>query len=51
VTFDASNRIVERLRYSVTKDSSGRYGFAILDEAGESLPVPLVARTGTDRRG
>lgn len=51
VVFDASNRIVDRLRYSVTKDAAGRYTFSILDEAGENLPVPLVARTGSDRRG
>jgi aspartate 1-decarboxylase len=51
VTFDTSNRIVDRLRYSVTRDSAGRYSFAILDETGESLPVPLLARATTDRRG
>lgn len=51
VIFDASNRIVDRLRYAVTRDASGRYDFAILDESGESLPVPLVARARSDRRG
>lgn len=51
VTFDASNRIVDRLRYAVSKDAAGRYSFAILDETGQNLPVPLVARAATDRRG
>ncbi len=51
VTFDAANRIVERLRYAVTKDAAGHYGFAILDEAGEALPVPLLAGSRADRRG
>jgi len=45
VTFDASNRIVDRLRYVVTKDATGRYSFAILDEKGDNLPVPLLARS------
>jgi aspartate 1-decarboxylase len=51
VTFNAENRIMDRLRYAVTKDDAGRYDFAILDEAGERLPVPLLARSGADRRG
>jgi aspartate 1-decarboxylase len=51
VTFDSANHIVERLRYSVTRDAAGRYEFAILDESGNDLPVPLVARTGRDGRG
>jgi aspartate 1-decarboxylase len=51
VTFDASNRIVDRLRYAVTRDVEGRYNFSILDETGESFPVPLVARAASDRRG
>jgi len=51
VTFDASNRIVDRLRYAVTRDAAGHYGFSILDESGESLPVPLAVRAATDRRG
>jgi aspartate 1-decarboxylase len=50
VTFDAANRIVERLRYAVTKDGDGRYQFSILDESGENLPIPLVARARADRR-
>jgi aspartate 1-decarboxylase len=51
VTFDESNRIQQRLRYSVSLDELGRYRFEILDEGGTSLPVPLLARGGTDRRG
>jgi aspartate 1-decarboxylase len=46
LTFDDSNNIVERLRYSVSQDELGRYQFAILDEAGAQLPTPLSSRRG-----
>ena len=51
VTFDVSNEILQRLRYSVGQDGAGRYSFEIIDEEGAALPVPLVARVGKDRRG
>ncbi|WP_374306920.1 aspartate 1-decarboxylase [Methylocella sp.] len=41
LTFDASNNVVERLRYSVTRDGAGRYQFAIVDEDGVRLQPPL----------
>lgn len=50
VTFDESNEIMQRLRYSVSYDELGRHRFAILDETGEALPVPLPVRGGKDRR-
>jgi aspartate 1-decarboxylase len=46
VTFDESNGIMQRLRYLVSYDELGRHCFTILDETGESLPVPLLARAG-----
>jgi aspartate 1-decarboxylase len=46
LTFDADNHVTERLRYSVSQDDAGRYQFAILDEDGARLPVPLVSRAG-----
>jgi len=49
VTFDADNHITERLRYSVSRDDAGRYQFAILDEDGARLPVPLTSRGGRKR--
>lgn len=51
LTFDAGNHVVERLRYSVSRDDAGRYQFAILDEAGAQLPVPLVSGAGRKRLG
>ncbi len=41
VTLDANNHIDETLRYSVSVDDAGRYRFAILDEAGTRLKIPL----------
>ncbi|RWG17203.1 MAG: aspartate 1-decarboxylase [Mesorhizobium sp.] len=45
LTFDKDNRIVDHLTYSVEQDAVGGYGFSILDEARNALPVPaLVGR-------
>jgi aspartate 1-decarboxylase len=41
VTLDETNHIDETLRYSVSVDDAGRYRFAILDEAGTRLKIPL----------
>jgi aspartate 1-decarboxylase len=41
LTFDAFNNVVERLRYSVTRDEAGGYQFAIFDEEGARLSTPL----------
>jgi aspartate 1-decarboxylase len=41
VTLDENNNIVETLRYSVSLDGAGRHKFAILDEAGTKLKIPL----------
>ena len=41
VTLDVNNHIDETLRYSVSVDEAGRYRFAILDEAGTRLKIPL----------
>jgi|SRR5579875_146184 aspartate 1-decarboxylase len=43
VTLDEDNNIAQSLRYSVTLDSTGSYRFAILDEEGARLKVPLRA--------
>lgn len=51
VTFDESNEIVQRLRYSVGLDDLGRYSFAILDEDRTSLPIPLPSRASRGSRG
>jgi aspartate 1-decarboxylase len=51
VAFDADNHITERLRYAVSQDEAGRYEFAILDEEGARLPVPLLSRAGRKRAG
>ena len=45
VTFDEVNNVVETLRYCVSWDGAGRYQFAILNETGTQLKVPL--RTGS----
>ncbi len=50
LTFDSGNNVVERLRYSVRRDESGRYQFAILDETGSRLPIPLASRAGPRSR-
>ncbi|MDB5572402.1 MAG: aspartate 1-decarboxylase [Hyphomicrobiales bacterium] len=44
LTFDAHNNVTSTLTYSVALDAEGRWSFAILDEAGSALPVPLRAR-------
>jgi aspartate 1-decarboxylase len=41
VTLDAHNHIAETLRYAVSLDDAGRYRFAILDEKGTRLKIPL----------
>jgi aspartate 1-decarboxylase len=41
VTLDANNNIAETLRYAVSLDDAGRYRFAILDEKGTRLKIPL----------
>jgi aspartate 1-decarboxylase len=42
VTFDENNHICERLSYSVGLDAHGRYSFAILNEAEETLAIPAL---------
>ena len=51
VTLDEDNNIVETLRYCVSLDASGRHQFAILDEKGSRLKVPLRSGTGQARKG
>lgn len=51
LTFDASNNVVERLRYEVSQDEAGGYQFAILDEEGAGLPVPLKSGLRQKRAG
>jgi len=47
VTLTEDNRISETLHYSVSLDPKGRYQFAILDDSGTRLKVPLrVAQAG-----
>ncbi len=41
LTFDADNNVIDRLRYKVSQDEAGAYNFAILDENGDRLSVPL----------
>jgi aspartate 1-decarboxylase len=50
VTLDENNNIVETLHYSVSLDSGGRYQFAIVDEKGAKLKVPLRSSTGGGRK-
>ena len=49
VTLDEDNNIAETLRYSVSLDDTGRYRFAILDEKGTRLKVPLRSVPGQSR--
>jgi aspartate 1-decarboxylase len=49
VTLDGDNNIVEVLRYAVSVDGAGSYRFAILDEKGAKLRVPLRAGAGGRR--
>ena len=48
VTLDEDNNVVETLRYCVSRDSLGRYEFAILNNAGTQLKTPL--RSGSKGR-
>lgn len=41
LAFDRNNHIIDRLTYSVTRDSAERYCFEIRDEEGDVKPVPL----------
>jgi aspartate 1-decarboxylase len=50
VTVDEDNKIAEILRYSVSLDGAGRYHFAILDEKGARLKVPLRCASGQARK-
>jgi aspartate 1-decarboxylase len=43
LTFDQDNNVIERLSYQVGVDSTGRYQFSILNEAGDRQPIPLLA--------
>ncbi len=42
VTFDAANNVIDRFTYSVSMGADERYRFEILNEASQSLPVPLL---------
>ncbi|MCK1743455.1 aspartate 1-decarboxylase [Bradyrhizobium sp. 139] len=46
LTFDRSNRVADRLTYSVTSDDAGRYGFEIIGQTGD---VKVVALRTADR--
>jgi|ERR1019366_4832285 aspartate 1-decarboxylase len=50
VTLDEDNNISETLRYAVSLDDAGRYKFAILDEKGTRLKVPLRSGAGQTRK-
>lgn len=50
VTLDEDNHIAETLRYSVSLDGAGRYQFAILDEKGTRLKVPLRSAPNQTRK-
>jgi aspartate 1-decarboxylase len=50
ITLDGDNNISETLRYSVTLDDTGRYRFAILDEKGTRLKIPLRSASGQSRK-
>ncbi|HEY8580352.1 MAG TPA: aspartate 1-decarboxylase [Beijerinckiaceae bacterium] len=41
LTFDAENRVASTLTYAVERAPDGRLTFAILDEAGQPLKVPV----------
>ncbi|MBR0781892.1 aspartate 1-decarboxylase [Bradyrhizobium iriomotense] len=43
LAFDRDNRIIDRLTYSVSSNSSERYHFEIRGEAGDLKPTPLLA--------
>jgi aspartate 1-decarboxylase len=46
VTLDADNNIDETLCYTVSLDGDGRYHFAILNEGGARLKIPLRSGSG-----
>jgi len=50
VTLDEDNNISETLCYSVSFDGAGRYQFAILDERGTELKIPLRSGSGQTRK-
>jgi aspartate 1-decarboxylase len=50
VTLSEDNNISEILRYSVSLDAAGHYRFAILDERGTRLKVPLRSGSGQTRK-
>jgi len=50
VTLSEDNNISEILRYSVSLDAAGHYRFAILDERGTRLKIPLRSRSGQTRK-
>jgi aspartate 1-decarboxylase len=41
LTFDRSNEIADRLTYSVTSDTAGRYRFDIIGNTGDVKTLPL----------
>jgi aspartate 1-decarboxylase len=41
LTFDTDNRVTGRMTYVAGRDGQGRWTFAIHDEAGDALPIPL----------
>lgn len=44
LTFDENNHVRDRLSYSVSIDTEGRYSFEILDDANVALPIPLPVK-------
>ncbi|UPK25395.1 aspartate 1-decarboxylase [Bradyrhizobium sp. 195] len=43
LAFDRDNRIIDRLTYAVSSNSSERYHFEIRGETGDLKPTPLLA--------
>jgi aspartate 1-decarboxylase len=46
LTFDNDNRVTGRLTYVATREADGHLSFAIVDDCGSSLPIPLRAAAG-----
>ena len=44
LTFDAANAVTSVLTYAVERTPDGRFTFAILDEAGQALKVPVRSK-------
>ncbi len=42
LTFDSANNVVDRMSYSVSLNAGNGYHFEILDDAANSLPIPLL---------